>query len=119
MKPRICFFLITCIITLNVSGQTYFEMLKIDVDSNNAVHVVYSNIQKNSDEGYLVYAKKDGSTWIKENVFFMDNPAIAVDSLGTVHIAHNMCAEGNPLDYCPDYTGEETEIEILKYSVRQ
>ena len=30
-----------------------------------------------------IYAKKDGSGWIKENVFKMGNPAIVVDSLGT------------------------------------
>lgn len=99
-------------------NQDNQEGVKIDVDSNNVAHVIYSDIPKNVDTGYMVYAKKDGSSWIKENVYMMDNPAIVVDFLGTVHIAHNVCAEGNPLDYCPDYTGDETEIEILKYSKR-
>jgi len=100
-------------------NQDNQEGIKIDVDEKNTVHVVYSDIQKNSDEGYMVYAKKNGDSWIKENVYTMDNPSIIVDSIGCVHIAHNKCKEGNPLDYRPDYAGDETEIEILKYSKRK
>jgi hypothetical protein len=102
-----------------VDNQDNQEGLKIDVDSNNVAHVVYSNCQGDDDNEYLIYAKKEGSNWVKENVFIMSNPAIVVDSLGTVHIAHNACVEGNPLDYDPDYSGDETEIEILKYSKRE
>jgi hypothetical protein len=93
------------------------EGLKIDVDKDNVSHVVYSNCI-GLDEEYLVYAKKEGKNWIKENVSFMGNPAIAVDLNGVVHIAHNACAEGNPKDYKPSYDGDDQEIEILKYSKR-
>ena len=102
-----------------VDNQDNQEGLKIDVDSNNVAHVVYSNCQGTDDNEYLIYAKKEGTNWIKENVFTMGNPAIVVDSLGTVHIAHNACVKGNPFDYDPDYSGDETEIEILKYSKRE
>jgi hypothetical protein len=100
-------------------NQDNQEGVKIDVDNNDFVHVVFSDIQKNSMDGYLTYAKKEGNSWIKEQVYMMDNPAIAVDSNGDVHIAHNKCSDGNPLDYDPDYTGDQKEIEILKYSKRK
>lgn len=99
-------------------NQNNQEGIKIDVDANNIAHVAYSDIRKNSDDGILVYAQKMDSNWLKEGVYLMDNPAIVVDSHGSIHIAHNTCVEGDPLDYLPDYTGDQKEIEILKYSKR-
>ena len=66
-----------------------------------------------------MYAYWDGSNWVKELVTYMGNPAIAIDDLGRVHVAHARTKEEDPHDYCPDYAGDEKEIEFLRYSIRQ
>ncbi|MFQ5997486.1 MAG: hypothetical protein ACE5KP_07685 [Dehalococcoidales bacterium] len=105
------------------------EGTKIAVDSSNNPHIVYSveaapghedNGEDEPDDEIelLKYAFWDGNAWSYENIAKMGNPAIAIDQQGRVHVAHNRTKEGDPLDYCPDYEGDEEEIEILKYSWR-
>ena len=101
------------------------EGLKLNYDNKNRPHLIYSKeSSSNKDDSdnqmaLLEYAFLSDNTWTKEIVHRMGNPSITIDSLGRVHVAHTYAVDEDPLKYCPDYEGDEKEIEILKYSIRK
>ncbi|MFH1142759.1 MAG: hypothetical protein V1695_03525 [Candidatus Uhrbacteria bacterium] len=100
------------------ASVTNEEGLKIAIDSSDRPNVIYSNMSDMNDER-LIYAVWGGSSWSTETVSRPANPAIAIDYLDRVHIAHNSTVEESSSVSCPNYTGSESEIEILKYSIRE